>query len=1203
MSQKGSLIYNQQIKGNTQVYLKAIELHGFKSFPDKTRISFDKGMTAVIGPNGSGKSNISDAIRWVLGETSGKELRSAGKMEDIIFGGTSQRGPMGFASVSLILDNSDRSFDMDTDEVSVTRKYYRGGDGEYFINGNRVRLKDIYELFLDTGLGKSGYSIVGQGKISQIVTAKPENRREIFEEASGISKFRYKKNEAEKKLSASQENITRLTDILLNLEERVGPLEKESKKAKEFVALSEKKKGMEISLWLQTVEKNKSLIRDQQRKLEVFQNDLDNIENQIAEKEAYIEKRYFESNDLIRKGEENLTAIRNIEQQISDKNSEKAVAENQSRYDEQRMQELGREIELSGSEKGSIEQRKAEISAKLGEMQQQKAQLAEKAEHTQGEITLLAQNAKKADEHKGSLLEKETVLRTNIQDSRLELMGLTTQNQAVMESSRKAQADIETNQKYLDEVNSQIADLNGFMAEVDAGITRNTNIKNGISIKLNSVKDKLDKAVENQNLNIEKQRDTENRIRLLTEMENNLDGFQQSVKTVLTNGKNGRLKGIIGTVAQLISVEKGYETAVEIALGYALQNIVVQDETSAKYAIEFLKNNRGGRATFLPLDTVKPSSFSEKLPEWATTADKVIAADAKYANIISSLLARTVICEDINAASRLAKQLNYRYKIVTMDGQQINAGGSFTGGSVSKSAGLFTRKGEIEKLKENLEKLKAEFETLSGETAKIKENSDLLNSQIEGCNAEIETLQADKYNCSIELTKYTQLANQYSDSITLYGGIVENANNVLRANQQREAQLNNAVNDNEAQLALLVEEISSLGKVDETTQEQQNALVETLQQIKLDIVALNGEISLAENNMQQLEVQSQQSEDRKLRLAEEMAQLQANVENRKLAVEAIAQAVEQLQQSIREIEHQNEDFVRLRFEIEQERTEINRETKALSDQKLSLSNQITKIGEKISNMETGYDDIIQKLWEEYELTVQTAREFAFEFEDENQLRKDLSAIKASIKRLGNVNVGAIEEYKEVFEKYNFLKEQLHDLEESKNQLQKLITSLNGEMKTLFSESFGIINTNFGRIFKELFGGGSAKLILTDPDNILESGVDISVNPPGKVIKSLTALSGGEQALVAISIYFAILAHNPSPFCILDEIEAALDDANVTRYANYLHDISDTTQFIVITHRRGTMESADVLYGVTMQEDGISKLLKLDVNNISPSLIN
>jgi len=1185
------------------VYLKAIELHGFKSFPDKTRIAFDKGMTAVIGPNGSGKSNISDAIRWVLGETSSKELRGAGKMEDIIFGGTSQRGPMGFASVSLILDNSDRSFDMDTDEVSVTRKYYRGGDGEYFINGNRVRLKDIYELFLDTGLGKSGYSIVGQGKISQIVTAKPENRREIFEEASGISKFRYKKNEAEKKLSGAQDNIVRLTDILLNLEERVGPLEKESKKAKEFIALDEKKKGMEISLWLQTVEKNKSLIREQQRKLEVFQNDFDNIVNRIAEKEAYIEKRYFESNDLIRQGEENQSEIRNIEQQISEKNSEKAVLENRSVYDAQRTKELTAEMELFSSEKGSLEQRRQQIENEISAMQQEKQQLDENCEATQAEISLLAENAKKADAQKGALLEKESNLRTAIQDGKLELVGLTTQNQAVMESGSKAKADIETNQKYLNEVNGQIAELNGFIAEVDENITRNNNIKNGISLKLNSVKDKLEKAVENQNLNLEKQRDTENRIRLLTEMENNLDGFQQSVKEVLTNGKNGRLKGIIGTVAQIISVEKGYETAIEIALGYGLQNIVVQDETSAKYAIEYLKNSRKGRATFLPLDTVKPSSFSEKLPEWATTADKVITADGRYANIVSNLLARTVICEDINSASRLAKQLNYRYRIVTMDGQQINAGGSFTGGSVSKSAGLFTRKGEIEKLKTTLANLKAEFETLSGETAKIKENADLLNSQIEGCNAEIETLQNDKYNCNIELTKYTQLANQYTDSITLYSGIVENANNVLKANMARETQLNNIVAESEKQLEQLVQEITSLGRIDEDTQEKQNVLVEALQQIKLNTVELGGRIQLAQNNLEQLSVQSRQSEERKLRLTQEISQLEADIEGRKLAVEEIIQQISAMQQSIKDIEKQNEDFIRLRLEIDRERTEITKETKALDDEKLSLSNQITKIGEKISNMETDYDDIIQKLWEEYELTVQTAREFAFEFEDENQLRKDLSAVKAAIKRLGHVNVGAIVEYKEVFEKYNFLKEQLRDLEESKNQLQKLITSLNGEMKTLFSESFNVINTNFGRIFRELFGGGSAKLILTDPENILESGVDISVNPPGKFIKSLTALSGGEQALVAISIYFAILAHNPSPFCILDEIEAALDDANVTRYANYLHDISDTTQFIVITHRRGTMESADVLYGVTMQEDGISKLLKLDVNNISPSLIN
>ena len=1185
------------------MYLKAIELHGFKSFPDKTRVTFDKGMTAVIGPNGSGKSNISDAIRWVLGETSGKELRSAGKMEDIIFGGTSQRGPMGFASVSLILDNSDRSFDMDTDEVSVTRKYYRGGDGEYFINGNRVRLKDIYELFLDTGLGKSGYSIVGQGKISQIVTAKPENRREIFEEASGISKFRYKKNEAEKKLSGAQDNIVRLTDILLNLEERVGPLEKESKKAKEFVKLSEEKKGMEISLWLQTVEKNKALIREQNRKLEVFQSDFENIEKQISEKEAYIEKRYFEGNELIRKGEENQQAIRNVEQVISDKNAEKAVLESQSVYDVQRRTELEKELGLFDVEAGQLESRKAEIASELEKMQAEKLSIAEKCEDITSQLDKLTQQAKAADSHKGGLIEQQNSLKLTVQDSRMELVSIAAQNNSVMESAKNARAEIETAQSYLEIVNSQIAELKDFIEQADEGITRNGNIKNGIMMKLNSVKDKLDKAVENQNLNSEKQRDTENKIRILVDMENSMEGFQRSVKDVLTNGKNGRLKGIIGTVAQLISVEKGYETAIEIALGYALQNIVVEDETSAKYAIEFLKNTRSGRATFLPLDTVKPSNLNEKLPEWATTADKVITADGRYSHIISNLLARTVITENINLASRLAKQLGYRYKIVTMDGQQINAGGSFTGGSVSKSAGLFTRKGEIEKLRGDLAKLKEQYTALSGETAKIKENADLLASQIEGCDAEIETLQNDKYNCNLELTKYTQQASQYNDSITLYGGVVENADNVLRLNSEREKQLNSTIAECEAHLGKLSAEIASLGQMDETTQEKQAALGEQLQQLKLSAVQLEGEISLAENNLSQLSTQSQQSEMRKQRIAEDLAQIEHNAQQRKQSAEKFSQEIVALQQQIEHIEKQNSDYVKLRFEIEQERNEVSRETKALNEQKLALSTQITKISEKIVNMETGYDDIIQKLWEEYELTVQTAKEFAFDIEDEAQLRKDLSAVKAAIKRLGNVNVGAIEEYKEVYEKYNFLKEQLRDLEESKNQLQKLITSLNGEMKTLFSESFGIINANFGRIFKELFGGGSAKLILTDPDDILESGVDISVNPPGKVIKSLTALSGGEQALVAISIYFAILAHNPSPFCILDEIEAALDDANVTRYANYLHDISDTTQFIVITHRRGTMESADVLYGVTMQEDGISKLLKLDVNNISPSLIN
>lgn len=1185
------------------MYLKAIELHGFKSFPDKTRIAFDKGMTAVIGPNGSGKSNISDAIRWVLGETSGKELRSAGKMEDIIFGGTSQRGPMGFASVSLILDNSDRSFDMETDEVSVTRKYYRGGEGEYFINGNRVRLKDIYELFLDTGLGKSGYSIVGQGKISQIVTAKPENRREIFEEASGISKFRYKKNEAEKKLAGAQDNIVRLSDILINLEERVGPLEKESKKAKEFVKLSEEKKGMEISLWLSTVDRSKGLIRDQQRRLEIFESDSDRVENTIAEKEAYIEKRYFEANDLIRKGEENLSAIRAIEQKISEATSEKAVAESGINYDNIKIEELEKELGIYTSQEGETDNKKAQCEAQLVQLENRKQNLLENQKFAEEELNRLAQQAKETDGQKGALLEKEAQLISEVQNSKMELHGIETQNESVMQTAEKAKADLETAKGYLATAQGELDEILSFAEEVQRKITQNTNIKNGITLKLNGTNEKLEKANEALSANSQKQFETNNRIRILTDMENNLDGFQQSVKNILTNGKNGRLKGIIGTVAQLIGVEKGYETAIEIALGYSLQNIVVGDESSAKQAIEFLKNNKAGRATFLPLDTVKASSFNENLPEWATTADKVITVDARYSHIISSLLGRTVICDDINGASRLAKQLNYRYKIVTKDGQQINAGGSFTGGSVSKSAGLFTRKGEIEKLKENLAVLKEEYTKLEKTALDIKENCDLLNSQIEGCNAEIETLTADKNNCNVELAKYTQLVNQYKDSIYLYEGIVENSEGVIANNGTRKTQLEQLVADSETELAKLAQQIASIGQFDSEYAAKREEAMAALQQIRLDIVTLSGEMSIVQNNINQLIMAAQQGEMRKAQIVQSIEEVKQRIAEKQADIAAKAQSIVELQADIVRIEEENKDFVALRMDIEKERNEITAQTKTLRDEQMTLSSKIAQIREKIANMETSYDDIIHKLWEEYELTVQTAREFAFQIEDENQLRKDLSAVKAAIKRLGNVNVGAIEEYKEVYEKYNFLKEQLKDLEDSRQQLQKLITSLNGEMKTLFGESFKVINDNFGKIFKQLFGGGSASLKLTDPENILESGVDISVNPPGKVIKSLTALSGGEQALVAISIYFAILAHNPSPFCILDEIEAALDDANVTRYANYLHDISDTTQFIVITHRRGTMESADVLYGVTMQEDGISKLLKLDVNNVSPSLIN
>ncbi|MBQ3009439.1 MAG: chromosome segregation protein SMC, partial [Oscillospiraceae bacterium] len=641
--------------------------------------------------------------------------------------------------------------------------------------------------------------------------------------------------------------------------------------------------------------------------------------------------------------------------------------------------------------------------------------------------------------------------------------------------------------------------------------------------------------------------------------------------------------------------EKGYETAVEVALGAARQDIIVENEASAKRGIEYLKSTGKGRATFLPLDTVKPSAFNENLPDWACTGDSVIKADAKYRNIVSNKLGRTIIVDNINSASSLAKRLNYRYRIVTMDGQIINAGGSFTGGSVSKNAGVFTRKAEIENFKVRLAKLREEFASLEKNRLSAQDALDAVNSSIEGCDGEIAAYTAEKNEAEIEYARLYRTYTQYANAVKNLEGDADNFRATLENNIKRKTQLSQLIAENEKAVVALQAQLASLGEQDEESVKEQNDITNRIQRIKLQVVTLQGSVSLEQSNLSQLEASLANRESRRERVLADIAVFKAENAQRDEEIRAVMRQKESLQMSIKEKEEENASFVKIRMEIERERTKITQDNRALSDQRASLAVEIAKVQERITAMETSYDEIIAKLWSDYELTVQTAREFCIEITDEAMMRKELNGVKSAIKRLGNVNVGAIEEYKEVSERYKYLKAQLSDLQESRNQLTKLITSLSGEMKTIFTQSFAVINENFGKIFAELFGGGTARLELTDKDDVLSSGIEIIVSPPGKVIKSLTALSGGEQALVAISIYFAILAHNPSPFCVLDEIEAALDDVNVSRYANYLHRICDKTQFIVITHRRGTMEAADILYGVTMQEDGISKLLKLDVD--------
>ncbi|MBQ8604379.1 MAG: chromosome segregation protein SMC [Oscillospiraceae bacterium] len=1185
------------------MYLKAIELHGFKSFPEKTKIEFEKGMSAVVGPNGSGKSNISDAIRWVLGETRGSQLRASGKMEDIIFGGTQKRSPMGFASVSLILDNTDRAFDVESDEVAVMRKYYRGGDSEYYINGARVRLRDIQELFFDTGLGKNGYSVVGQGKVSEIVTSKPEGRREIFEEASGIAKFRYKKNEAERKLQAAEGNITRLTDILMNLEERVEPLRKESEKAKEFLTLSSRKKELEISLWLDTVDKSKELIRQQQRRLEIFTEDFDNVSTKLEESEKYLEDRYLYGNSLIAKDSDNIRDIRAAEGQIAALNSEKAVLESQKGFADSQVSSLERDLARFADMGDADSDTKQQLTGKIQRLNIEKDEKLFRQSSLQMQLDRLIAQARRTGDEKGRISGEISALNLRLQQDRIDRGSVDSRNETIKDSLALAQENLKLAKEYMAQGKKDADEVKQFIDLTGENITRTTNIRNGLMMKKNSAQTKLDTAIKRAEENANSQRRILDRIRYLTEMENSMEGFSGSVKSVLKRAKDGGLGGVLGSVGQLISVEKGYETAVETAMGFSLQNIVVENESAAKRAMEYLKNSNGGRATFLPLDTVKPSSFNEKLPDWARTGDSIIITDDRYKHIISNLMGRTIIVDNINSASSLARRLNYRYRIVTLDGQVVNAGGSFTGGSVSKSTGMFTRKTELENQKKSLEKLKDDYTQLEKNRLAAQDAVDRVNSSIEGCDGEIANLSGEKYNAEIEYARLEQVYTQYENRAEALEGEIDNFTHSLENNNKRKLTLTQRIADGEKQIVSLQIQLDSLGARDEESLRQQNAITDEIQQIKLDVVSLTGAISLEENNLAQLETSLADRQQRIAEINDEIARICGENAARDEEIKATLRKIDALQLTIKEKEEENRTLAQTRMEIEAERNRLTADNRSLSDEKARLSGEIAKLEERIVSMETSYDDIIRKLWEEYELTIQTARRFCVEITDEPDMKKELNSVRNSIRRLGSVNTNAIEEYKDVSQKYTYMKAQLEDLQQSKNQLVKLITSLNGEMKALFSQSFEIINENFGKIFVELFGGGSARLELTDKDDVLNSGIEIIVSPPGKVIKSLTALSGGEQALVAISIYFAILAHNPSPFCVLDEIEAALDDVNVSRYANYLHRICDKTQFIVITHRRGTMEAADVLYGVTMQEDGISKLLKLDVDNLSPSILN
>ena len=1178
------------------MYLKSLEIQGFKSFPDKISLTFDKGLTAVVGPNGSGKSNIGDSVRWVLGEQSTKTLRG-NKMEDVIFSGTVARKPMGFAAVTLNIDNSDHTLADMEDEVAITRKLYRSGDSEYMINGRQCRLKDINELFMDTGLGRDGYSIIGQGRIAEIVGAKSNERRDIFEEAAGISKFRYKKLEAERKLTAAQENLLRLTDILTELESRVGPLKTQSEKAQKFLKLAEERKRLEISVWVSRLDELKVQLEQLEEKILIKQNEYENIGNDIQREEDRIAEGYRKMQESTIRSDELRRKMLEEEQEASDMKSGIAVYENDIKHCQEAIESAKRSIESSEetrkgllSERESAEKKLSELKAARSALEKDIADVTAEFEKAEQENSRLGDTMDKAGGEINSLYIRQSEQRFTIESAK----------SSIEEERSRLEQLRESGSHYGEQLEEYRRQLELSRREQEKNSEKTSEMKNrltGLEKLYSSRRDGFEQAKAEFEKALYELKDKQQRRKILTDLENNMEGFAGSVKQVLKASRQGRLGGVFGTVAQNIGVAPEYAVAVETALGGAMQNIIVENEDIAKRCIRFLKEQHGGRATFLPITSVKGREFNEQGLEncegFIANASRIVTYDPKFSGIIASLLGRIVIAEDIDTATVIAKKYGYKFRIVTLDGQVINAGGSFTGGSAQKSGGVITRKNEIDTLDTEIEKLTEERDRLRVSAEKLRAEAEKLRYDKDAARDELTSLESEAVRISAEITSLDSLIKQL-------GTQSESSDRQISETEERIAAAERTITETEKALADTAEEIRSAEEKraeGETSREKLRThraeLSEKLSALKIKSIELVKDMQSAEQDIQRIDGSLEELGQGSRKFQEEIDRQNDMISHKEIEIERLKEKLAGFKDNTVSYNEQIKRYQEMHTEQNRLVNELNKGLKEFNDAKEKLSRDITMLEERREARRRDNDFIRNQLHDVYELTLTEALELAEKIEDMTAAQQQLNLVKKKIRDLGSVNVDAIEEYREVSERYEFMSGQIADVQRSKTELEKIITSLTEDMCRIFSESFEIINSNFKEIFVELFGGGKAELRLNDPENVLESGIEIIVAPPGKVIKNLISLSGGEQSFVAIAIYFAILKLRPAPFCILDEIDAALDEVNVRKYAQYLKKFTDTTQFVLVTHRRSAMEEANVLYGVTMQEDGISKLLKME----------
>ena len=1185
--------------------LSSIEIQGFKSFADKTVLKFGKGITAVVGPNGSGKSNISDAVRWVLGEQSTKSLRGQ-SMEDVIFGGTETRRPHGFCEVTLNINNTDRSLNFDNDFVAITRRYYRSHESEYAINNVSVRLKDIHELFMDTGLGRDGYSMIGQGKIDNIISSKSGERRDIFEEAAGISKYRYRKLEAERKLSAAEDNLLRLHDIVDELESRVGPLEEQSRKAQKFLELAAQKKELEIGLWLYTLNNSKEALRNQESKIAAAQLSYREIEQALEEFDRRTEQNTSLFAKLTSDIEGERLNISSFNEEIVKAEGVITVLQNDIAHNNESIERLSEEKSSLGDSHNSAVLEIEQLNISASEKKQSLAELEEKLHVLENQLAELLTDSDSISRKIENQIRELNVLSASSADMRVKMVTADTSIEEI--TARNTALD-----ELITARNGEIAHLDGEFSETDTLLKKldenARSIQNslkGYELRLNSKKeaaDKLKTDLDNINLDIEAKL---RRVQILTDLENNMEGFAHSVKFVMNKAEMGVLRGICGPVSKLIDVDKKYSIAIEAALSNAIQNVITESESDAKKAINFLKSNKGGRATFLPVNTIKSREFKEhgfeKMDGYIGIASDLIKCDKKYTEIVKYLLGAVVVAEDIDYATAIAKNQGYRVKVVTLDGQVVNPGGSLTGGSVSKNSGLLSRANDIKAIEQEIEKLKSRSEDTAQKLNEAQNAVNEVMADITAMNADLTTVNEDKIRTASEVKRLTELRDNVKSALL-------ELQNERSANEQKIEQLKTAstasakeISEIEAKKTEIQSEIDRMTGGRDNLNATREDLTNKITELKLSVIEVGKDIETINLSTENINKSIAERTERVNAIDSEIAALQFKNENLKNEIETVGDGIEEFKNKITDSENNIKDYIERRNQTEKSGIELRNSERENTLQREKIGGELARLTERKEVMMREYDDVIRRLYDEYELTRSEAEKIGIEIENPTAAKKDLTDIKNKIRSLGNVNVSAIEEYKEVSERYNFLSAQINDVEASRAQLNKLINQLTSQMQEIFTEGFQKISQNFSKTFSELFGGGTASLSLSDPENILESGIDINVKLPGKNVPSLDGLSGGEKALIALSIYFAIMRVNAPPFCFLDEVDTALDDINVERFAEYMRSSEFATQFICVTHRRGTMEAADMLYGVTMQEKGVTKLLELNVLELEKKLL-